>query len=301
MTIIRQAHTKQYVCLSNKLAQNNQLSLRARGLMAYLLSLPDNWEVHINHLVKELQEGRHVIRETLQELKEAGYVHHVKLGFKEGWQYFVFEEPQTEEQFKEFLRTIRFPNSSISEQFEDRPLINTNPSTNPLSEKNPPQSPPTGKKTQKEEDSSFRRKKEEIPRSKKVEEIAAKWTKEGRPQRVIDATVKAYFDQPLGSVKYVGKWMETVYSQKFECADADELYEVRRKFAEKMENECRNNYYFSKDKDVLCYTSGTTEKLYDIKGIKKGAEEFWQKHNLGKAAFVVWKAEQRSANGTCGV
>lgn len=284
MAIIRQAHTKQFVCLSNKLAQNNKLSLRARGLMAYLLSLPDHWQVHINHLVKEMKEGRHVIRETLQELKEAGYVHHLKLGFKDGWQYFVFEDPHTEEQFKEFLRTIRFSNSSDSEQFEDRPLDNTNSPRNPLPERNPPLTPPEEKKPKREEEDFSSKRKDKIQR------IAEKWAAEGRPQKVIDRTVQKYYEQPRGEVKNIPRWMETVYEQQKEAGEGDELFEMRRKFARKRENEQRSNYFYCVKKDLLCYTSGTTETPYKI----KGAEEFWSQQGLGQIQFAEWKEKQGS-------
>lgn len=118
-TILRQAHKKSYTVITNKLAQDNTLSLRARGLMLYLLSLPDDWQIHINQLVKILKEGRCVISNILQELKEAKYIHHHKMGFKEGWQYFVFESPTQDDAFKEFLRTIQvceeFANPNCSE------------------------------------------------------------------------------------------------------------------------------------------------------------------------------------------
>lgn len=111
-TILRQAHKKSYTVIANSLAQNNSLSLRARGLMLYLLSLPDDWEIHVNHLVKIMKEGREQITAIVQELKEAKYIHHHKMGFKDGWQYFVFDAPTQDDAFKEFLRTIR-----VSEEF----------------------------------------------------------------------------------------------------------------------------------------------------------------------------------------
>ena len=117
-TILRQAHKKSFTVITNALAQDNSLSLRARGLMLYLLSLPDDWKIHINHLVSILKEGREQVTATLQELKRAKYIHHHKMGFKEGWEYFVFESPTQDDAFKEFLRTIRVseelakPNSS---------------------------------------------------------------------------------------------------------------------------------------------------------------------------------------------
>ena len=114
MTTLRQAHRKKFTSISNQLIQNNDLSLSSRGLMIYLLSLPDDWKIHVNHLVSIFKEGKYTIMKLLTELKEAGYIYHHKEGYKEGWNYYVFEEPITLEEFKKFLRTIDF-----SEQFEN--------------------------------------------------------------------------------------------------------------------------------------------------------------------------------------
>lgn len=106
MTTLRQAHKKSYVMITNALAQDNSLSLRARGLMLYLLSLPDDWEIHLNQLESVLLEGRKSINAVIQELKKAKYLRLHKMGFKDKWRYFVFESPIEEDAFKEFLRTI---------------------------------------------------------------------------------------------------------------------------------------------------------------------------------------------------
>jgi hypothetical protein len=135
MTTIRQAHRNSYVSISNKLAQNNNLSWEALGLMTYLLSLPDNWKIHLNHLCKIRKAGRVVITRILNELKDAGYIKLRKLGFKKGWEYFLFESPASEEEFEVFKqekastdtfeRISMFPNNSITEQFDNQPLLNT--------------------------------------------------------------------------------------------------------------------------------------------------------------------------------
>lgn len=144
MTTLRQAHKKSFTVITNKLAQDNSLSLRARGLMLYLLSLPDDWKIHIWHLVKIMKEGREAITTTIQELKEAKYIHHHKMGFKDGWQYFVFEAPTQEDAFKEFLRTIRVfeefgkPNSSGNQQLQK---TNSKYKRNSSSQKAPPPKP----------------------------------------------------------------------------------------------------------------------------------------------------------------
>jgi len=122
MSAIRLAHKKRFTSISNNLAQNNNLSLRARGLMLYFLSLPDDWVIHVNHLAKTFKEGKCSILTALKELKKYGYVHLTKKGFNEGWNYFVFEEPASAEEFKLFLRTNRFSNNSKTELIENQQL-----------------------------------------------------------------------------------------------------------------------------------------------------------------------------------
>lgn len=123
MTTIRQAHHRKYVSISNSLAQNNALSLKARGLMLYLLSLPNDWEVRVTHLIKTLGEGRNSILEILKELKVAGYIHSGKSGYQGKTQYFVFEEHMSQDGFKKYLQSIGFLNSLKSKRFTKHPPI----------------------------------------------------------------------------------------------------------------------------------------------------------------------------------
>lgn len=108
MSIIRQAKKPHFFSLSNALAQNNSLSLRARGLMSYLLSLPADWEVSTTHLSNVMKEGRTQIYTILKELSNFGYVHQNKDGFQAKVEYFVFEQSISVEEFKKFLQSSRF-------------------------------------------------------------------------------------------------------------------------------------------------------------------------------------------------
>lgn len=73
-TIRRVKHERQYVCVSNDVARDGRLTLRARGLLVHLLSLPDGWEVSSERLADACIEGRDAIRKTLTELEQYGYV-----------------------------------------------------------------------------------------------------------------------------------------------------------------------------------------------------------------------------------
>lgn len=63
-----------FTILANDLLRNDRLSLRARGLIALLLSYPDNWRTSADNLAKVCVEGRDAIRATLAELEAAGYI-----------------------------------------------------------------------------------------------------------------------------------------------------------------------------------------------------------------------------------
>lgn len=73
-TTIHKCVSNQYTKVSNGLAQHKTLSLKARGLMLYLLSLPESWDINVEHLHKALACGRDAIRSSMGELRDAGYL-----------------------------------------------------------------------------------------------------------------------------------------------------------------------------------------------------------------------------------
>lgn len=74
-TYIRRApHKKAYVVIDNDTAQDPELTWAARGLLVYLLSLPDDWQVRQADLVSRAPEGRTVIDRLMKELAAAGYL-----------------------------------------------------------------------------------------------------------------------------------------------------------------------------------------------------------------------------------
>jgi hypothetical protein len=61
--------------ISNSMLEDNQLSWRAKGLLAYMLSRPDNWKINKADLLKRGTEGRDAMQGALKELKDLGYLH----------------------------------------------------------------------------------------------------------------------------------------------------------------------------------------------------------------------------------
>ena len=74
MNIVRIQKSKNYSIISNKIIRNKELSLKAKGLMTLILSLPDNWELSVNGLVKIVKESKNTVYSILKELNKKGYV-----------------------------------------------------------------------------------------------------------------------------------------------------------------------------------------------------------------------------------
>lgn len=102
MSIYRTHHTKQYVVITNEIAQNNELSLGARGLLVYLLSLPPNWIITQTQLIGTMKEGRTRIEGYFKELQNLGYMHKRYQDFPSRLVYEIFDKPMNEDEFKKF-------------------------------------------------------------------------------------------------------------------------------------------------------------------------------------------------------
>jgi hypothetical protein len=73
-TVIRIARHEHYVVLDRATVQDARLSWAARGLLAYLLSLPADWTIRVAHLQQQGGVGRDALRGILRELQSFGYL-----------------------------------------------------------------------------------------------------------------------------------------------------------------------------------------------------------------------------------
>lgn len=74
MSVVRINKTKDYTVMSNHHFKNKKLSLKAKGLLSQMLSLPDNWDYTIAGLCAINKENETAIKSALDELKECGYL-----------------------------------------------------------------------------------------------------------------------------------------------------------------------------------------------------------------------------------
>ena len=66
--------TKNYTVMSNEHLKDRRLSLKAKGLLSVMLSLPDTWDYSISGLVAICKESETAVKSTLDELKSCGYL-----------------------------------------------------------------------------------------------------------------------------------------------------------------------------------------------------------------------------------
>ncbi|MFA7074886.1 MAG: helix-turn-helix domain-containing protein [Endomicrobiaceae bacterium] len=89
-----------YAMIDTRVAEDQRLSWKAKGLMLYLLSRPDNWEIRRADLIKRSSDGIDAVKSTIKELTKYGYIKLDSLRDKQGkivkWIYTVFEEPHPE-------------------------------------------------------------------------------------------------------------------------------------------------------------------------------------------------------------
>lgn len=101
--IFRQKRTANFTVVPNEFLHSEKLSFKAKGLLSYLLSLPSDWEVHISHLATASKDGHDSVASGMSELMDTCYVwRRPRCGAEPGgWEYFVFDAPQTESPFVE--------------------------------------------------------------------------------------------------------------------------------------------------------------------------------------------------------
>ena len=73
MAFLRKEHKENYTCISNDVFKSD-LSLKARGMLCTMLSLPDDWEFSENGLQTILKDGQTSIRSAIKELESAGFL-----------------------------------------------------------------------------------------------------------------------------------------------------------------------------------------------------------------------------------
>lgn len=128
MATIRVHKTKNYTVMSNTHLRDKNLSLKAKGLLSVMLSLPDNWDYSIAGLVAISKENETAVKSALSELKDNNYVVVTKEnptksnGGRIKYTYEVYEEP-----YKQKIEKQDTENLGVErQQVEIHGQLNTN-------------------------------------------------------------------------------------------------------------------------------------------------------------------------------
>ena len=97
MAVFRIEKTRDYTVMSNHHLRNAGLSLKAKGLLSMMLSLPEDWNYTTRGLAKICKEGTDSIGSALKELERAGYIVRNRLRDSKGKivdvEYVIYETP----------------------------------------------------------------------------------------------------------------------------------------------------------------------------------------------------------------
>ena len=100
MAVYRMERTGNFTVMSNYHLRDMSLSLKAKGLMSLMLSLPEGWKYSARGLAAICKEGTEAVSAALRELEERGYVFRNVIRDKSGrivsTEYVIYEKPDTE-------------------------------------------------------------------------------------------------------------------------------------------------------------------------------------------------------------
>ncbi|MED3327410.1 DnaD domain protein [Bacillus thuringiensis] len=134
MGIVRVEKNKNYSVVNNTGLRDERLSWKAKGILAYILTLPDDWVFYREELATHAKDGLDSLRSGMKELKEYGYLQRIPIRNDKNkivsWETVIHEVPQVEP-------LVDFPpmeEPPVEKPLVENPeLLNTNiPSTNKL-------------------------------------------------------------------------------------------------------------------------------------------------------------------------
>lgn len=118
----RKSKSRDYSVIDNTFLRDKTLSLKAKGLFAYLLSLPEDWKIHVSEIVNHSSDGKCATRAAIKELIEHGYL--VLERKKDGKGrysesvYYIIEQPEAE-------NSEDYPHTENRDS-DNKTLLNTN-------------------------------------------------------------------------------------------------------------------------------------------------------------------------------
>lgn len=95
---IREKKDRDFTVIDNTCLKDPRLSWKAKGLFCYILSLPEDWQIHLSEIENHATDGRDSLRTAVKELKDLGYLQAQQLKNPDGTfsatLFKIIEKPQ---------------------------------------------------------------------------------------------------------------------------------------------------------------------------------------------------------------
>lgn len=142
MSVFRVEKTRDYTVMSNHHLKNNALTLKAKGLLSVILSLPEDWDYTLKGLAIINREGIDAIREAIRELERAGYVQRTRerdgQGKLRGTDYVIYEYPQHRDEDEPEPGKPMLDAPALGKPMLEKPMLE-NPTLEKPAQENPTQ------------------------------------------------------------------------------------------------------------------------------------------------------------------
>lgn len=126
MAVFRVEKTRDYTVMANHHLKNRTLTLKAKGLLSLMLSLPEDWDYTLKGLSLISMEGIDAIREAIRELERAGYIVRSRerndKGQLMGTEYVIYEQPHLPEETPVSEKPT-LENPTLDNPMQEKPVL----------------------------------------------------------------------------------------------------------------------------------------------------------------------------------
>ena len=127
MAVFRVERNTGYTVMSNHHLRNKELSLKAKGLLSQMLSLPEDWDYTLAGLSYINREKIDAIREAVRELERARYIvrsrERDEKGRLRGAEYVIYEQPQKPVSDLPILENPTLDNPTLEKPTQEKPTL----------------------------------------------------------------------------------------------------------------------------------------------------------------------------------
>lgn len=112
MTLCHVKRKNSFVVIDKKIVMDKNLSWKAKGILLYAFSRPEDWSFYKQEMISHSSDGEKSFDSGIKELEKYGYLHRKVIQDEKkrlnGWEWFFYEEPISKDEFKKSFRNPHF-------------------------------------------------------------------------------------------------------------------------------------------------------------------------------------------------